>query len=117
MAQAAEVARAAADPTTRATTPPLALRAGLTLRDKWISSFGLLAVCGLAWAAMAWQAGATMMKMGAGLQWLLDTVGQAARNIVTGVFGRTWDWSKRSSKHIAFDLRGPEAFTWRKPLK
>jgi hypothetical protein len=44
------------------------------------------------------------------------TVGQAARNIVTGAFGRRWDWSKRSSKHIAFDLRGPEAFSWRKPL-
>ena len=45
------------------------------------------------------------------------TVGQAARNIVTGVFGRNWDWSKRSSKHIAFELRGPDPFTWRKPLK
>jgi len=44
------------------------------------------------------------------------TVGQAARNIVTGVFGRNWDWSKRSSKHIAFELRGPDPFTWRKPL-
>ncbi len=44
------------------------------------------------------------------------TVGQAARNIVTGVFGRKWDWSKRSSKHIEFDLRGPDPFTWREPL-
>ncbi|MDP6623779.1 MAG: DUF1326 domain-containing protein [Alphaproteobacteria bacterium] len=44
------------------------------------------------------------------------TVGQAVRNIVTGVFGRNWDWSKRSSKHIAFDLRGPDSFSWRKPL-
>ena len=48
MAQAAEIARA-----------------GPTLRDKWTISFGLPAVCGLAWAAMAWQAGA-MMKMGRG---------------------------------------------------
>lgn len=45
------------------------------------------------------------------------TLGQAARNIVTGAFGRKWDWSKRSSKRIAFDLRGPEAFSWRQPLK
>jgi hypothetical protein len=45
------------------------------------------------------------------------TLGQAVRNIVTGAFGRNWDWSQRSSKHIAFDLRGPEAFTWRKPPK
>ena len=45
------------------------------------------------------------------------TLGQAARNIVTGAFGRAWDWSKRSSKHIAFELRGPVAFTWRKPLQ
>jgi hypothetical protein len=45
------------------------------------------------------------------------TLGQAARNIVTGAFGRNWNWSKRSSKHIAFDLRGPVAFTWRKPLQ
>ena len=44
------------------------------------------------------------------------TVGQAVRNLVTGAFGRRWDWSRRSSKHIAFDLRGPEAFSWRKPL-
>ncbi len=44
------------------------------------------------------------------------TVGQAVRNIVTGAFGRKWDWSKRSSKHIAFDLRGPDSFSWRKPL-
>ena len=43
------------------------------------------------------------------------TVGHALRNIVTGVFGRTWDWSGGSSKHIAFDLRGPDAFSWRKP--
>jgi hypothetical protein len=44
------------------------------------------------------------------------TVGQARRNVVTGVFGRRWDWSQRSSKHIAFDLRGPKAFTWRQSL-
>ena len=44
------------------------------------------------------------------------TVGHALRNVVTGAFGRNWDWSGRSSKHIAFDLRGPDAFSWRKPL-
>lgn len=44
------------------------------------------------------------------------TVGQARRNVVTGAFGRNWDWSARSSKHIAFDLRGPKTFSWRKPL-
>ena len=42
--------------------------------------------------------------------------GHALRNVVTGAFGRNWDWSGRSSKHIAFDLRGPDAFSWRKPL-
>ena len=36
------------------------------------------------------------------------TVGQAKRNVVTGAFGRSFDWSERSSKHIAFDLRGPK---------
>ena len=45
------------------------------------------------------------------------TVGEAKRNVVTGAFGRNWDWSKRSSKHIAFDLRGPNTFSWRQPLK
>lgn len=44
------------------------------------------------------------------------TVGEAKRNVVTGAFGRKWDWSGRSAKHITFDLRGPENFTWRKPL-
>ena len=44
------------------------------------------------------------------------TVGQARRNVVTGAFGRKWDWSQRSSKHIAFDLRGPKAFSWRQAL-
>ena len=44
------------------------------------------------------------------------TVGEAKRNVVKGIFGRNWDWSGRSSKHIGFDLRGPNAFTWRKPL-
>jgi hypothetical protein len=45
------------------------------------------------------------------------TVGQAKRNIVTGAFGRNFDWSERSSKHIGFDLRGPNTFSWRQPLK
>ena len=45
------------------------------------------------------------------------TLGEAKRNVVTGAFGRKWDWSGRSSKHIEFDLRGPHTFTWRKPLK
>ena len=44
------------------------------------------------------------------------TVGQARSNVVTGAFGRRWDLSERSAKHIAFDLRGPKAFTWRRPL-
>lgn len=45
------------------------------------------------------------------------TVGQAKRNVVTGAFGRNWDWSLHSSKHIAFDLKGPKAFTWRQSLQ
>jgi hypothetical protein len=45
------------------------------------------------------------------------TVGEAKRNVVTGAFGRNWDWSMRSSKHIGFDLRGPKTFSWRQPLK
>ena len=44
------------------------------------------------------------------------TLGQAVKNVVTGAFGRVFDWTGRSSKHIAFDLRAPQAFTWRKPL-
>lgn len=44
------------------------------------------------------------------------TLGQAKRNVVTGAFGRNFDWSDRASKHIAFDLRGPKSFSWRKPL-
>jgi hypothetical protein len=44
------------------------------------------------------------------------TVGRARRNLVTGAFGRRWDLSQRSAKHIAFDLRGPKPFTWRRPL-
>jgi hypothetical protein len=43
------------------------------------------------------------------------TVGQALANAVTA-FGKRWDWGGRSSKHIAFDLRGPGAFSWRQPL-
>jgi hypothetical protein len=45
------------------------------------------------------------------------TLGQAKRNVVTGAFGRTWDWSARAAKHIAFDLRGPKVFSWRRPLQ
>lgn len=44
------------------------------------------------------------------------TLGEAKRNVVKGIFGRNWDWSGRSAKHIAFDLRGPDTFTWRKPI-
>lgn len=44
------------------------------------------------------------------------TLGRALRNVVTGAFGRNWDWTERSAKWIPFDTRGPEAFTWRKPL-
>ncbi|HVM78237.1 MAG TPA: DUF1326 domain-containing protein [Stellaceae bacterium] len=45
------------------------------------------------------------------------TLGHAKKNRVTGPFGRNWDLAGRSAKHIAFDLRGPEAFTWKKPLR
>jgi hypothetical protein len=45
------------------------------------------------------------------------TLGEAKRNVVSGAFGRKWDWSGRSSKHIRFDLRGPQSFTWRKPAR
>ena len=45
------------------------------------------------------------------------TLGHAIKNVVTGAFGRTFNWTGRSSKHIAFDLRGPKTFTWRKPLQ
>jgi hypothetical protein len=44
------------------------------------------------------------------------TLGKAIKNIVTGAFGRRFDWTGRSSKHIAFDMRGPGAFTWQKAL-
>jgi hypothetical protein len=43
------------------------------------------------------------------------TVGQALKNVVTA-FGRSWNWAGHSAKHIPFDMRGPGAFTWRKPL-
>ena len=45
------------------------------------------------------------------------TLGQAIKNVVTGVFGRTFNWTGHSSKHIGFDLRGPQTFTWGKPLQ
>lgn len=45
------------------------------------------------------------------------TLGHAKRNVITGPFGRTWDWSEKSAKHIGFDLRGPKTFSWRQPLK
>ena len=41
------------------------------------------------------------------------TIGHALRNIVRGAFGREWDWTGRSSKHIGFDLSGPDDFTWK----
>jgi hypothetical protein len=44
------------------------------------------------------------------------TLGRAVKNLVTGAFGRRFDWSGRSSKHIGFDMRGPDAFTWQRPL-
>ena len=34
------------------------------------------------------------------------TVGEAKHNVVTGAFGRGWDWSMRSSKHIASTCEG-----------
>ena len=45
------------------------------------------------------------------------TLGQAFKNVVTGAFGRTFNWTGKSSKHIAFDTRGPQAFTWRRSLQ
>jgi hypothetical protein len=44
------------------------------------------------------------------------TVGQS-RFFEADAFGRRFQWQERSSKHIAFDLRGPGAFTWRKPME
>jgi hypothetical protein len=44
------------------------------------------------------------------------TLGRAFRNVVTGAFGRKWDWTERSAKWIPFEMTGPEAFTWRKSL-
>lgn len=41
------------------------------------------------------------------------TVGHALRNIITGPFGRDWDWTGRSAKHIGFDLSGPDDFSWK----
>ena len=41
------------------------------------------------------------------------TIGHALRNIITGPFGRNWDWTGRSSKHIGFDLSGPDDFSWK----
>ena len=43
------------------------------------------------------------------------TVGQS-RWFKASAFGRAFDWKDRSAKHIAFELTGPEPFTWRKPL-
>jgi hypothetical protein len=45
------------------------------------------------------------------------TVGTAHKAKVTGAFGRFFDWAGRSSKHIAFDLRGPKTFSWRTSLR
>ena len=42
---------------------PLEMRAGLTSIDRWLIGFGLVTVCGLAWAVLAWQA-STMTDMG-----------------------------------------------------
>lgn len=44
------------------------------------------------------------------------TVGQARRNLLKG-FGYDWDHATKSAKHIPFDLRGPDAFSWRRPLE
>lgn len=44
------------------------------------------------------------------------TLGHAVKNMVKNVFGRTFDWTGFSSKHIGFDMRGPQAFSWKKPL-
>ena len=45
---------------------PFPIPAGLTARDRWTIGGGLAVVCGLAWAATAWQADAmTAMELGA----------------------------------------------------
>jgi len=43
------------------------------------------------------------------------TVGQS-RFFEADAFGRRFQWRERSAKHIAFDLRGPGAFSWRQPV-
>jgi hypothetical protein len=42
------------------------------------------------------------------------TVGQAKTNRFDG-FGRKWDWSSLSAKHIPFEHIGPGKFSWRRP--
>jgi hypothetical protein len=44
------------------------------------------------------------------------TVGHAIKNVVTNAFGRTFNWTGHSAKHIPFDMRGPDQFTWQKSL-
>jgi len=45
------------------------------------------------------------------------TIGHAIKNVVTGAFGRSFNWTGYSSKHIPFDMRGPDQFTWQKSLQ
>jgi hypothetical protein len=45
------------------------------------------------------------------------TVGHAIKNVVTNAFGRTFNWTGHSAKHISFDMRGPDQFTWQKSLE
>ena len=41
-------------------SPPFRIPTGLAVKDKLVIGCGLVVVCGLAWTAMAWQAGAMM---------------------------------------------------------
>ena len=60
---------------------PPELRAGLTSTDRWLIGLGLVTVCGLAWAVLAWQASAMMdmSAMGQSMQstgmWSLADIG------------------------------------------
>ena len=49
-------------------SPLFQLPTGLAVKDKLVIGCGLVAVCGLAWTVMAWQAGAMMPVDGMGVE-------------------------------------------------